>query len=202
MASYKAPYKYLVILGLSLFLTDCSVEKNTDTTRFYHNMTARYNIYFNGYENFKEGIAKIGTNSRDDFGDVLKVFEYSDPSTPSYCSSDMDRAIQKASKLISLKSMTAKPDINEKDDISEKDRELLDRKEYNEWVDDSYLLIGKARFYKHEFREAMALFEYCITAANDPGIRNEATIWLARVHNENGNFTESFRILSETRYQL
>ena len=197
MASYKAPYKYLVILGLSLFLTDCSVEKNTDTTRFYHNMTARYNIYFNGYENFKEGVAKIGANSRDDFGDVLKVFEYSDPSTPSYCSSDMERAIQKASKLISLKSMTAKPETKEKDDISEKERELLDRKEYNEWVDDSYLLIGKARFYKHEFKEAAALFEYCITSANDPGIRNEATIWLARVHNENGNFTESFRILSE-----
>jgi lipopolysaccharide biosynthesis regulator YciM/outer membrane protein assembly factor BamD (BamD/ComL family) len=109
----------------------------------------------------------------------------------------MDRAIQKASKLISLKSMTAKPEIKEKDDISEKERELLDRKEYNEWVDDSYLLIGKARFYKHEFKEAAALFEYCITAANDPGIKNEATIWLARVHNENGNFTESFRILSE-----
>lgn len=197
MASYKTLYKYLVILGFSLFLTECSVEKNTDTTRFYHNMTARYNIYFNGYENFKEGVAKISDNNRDDYGEVLKVFEYSDPATPSYCSSDMERAIQKASKLISLKSMTAKPEINDKKDISEKERELLDKKEYNEWVDDSYLLIGKARFYKHEFKEAAALFEYCITSANDPAIRNEATIWLARVHNETGNYSESFRILSE-----
>lgn len=197
MTSYKIQYKYLVILGFSLFLTDCSVEKNTDTTRFYHNMTARYNIYFNGYENFKEGVAKVSSNNRDDYGEVLRVFEYSDPATPSYCSSDMERAIQKASKLISLKSMTAKPEIDDKNDISEKERELLDRKEYNDWVDDSYLLIGKARFYKHEFKEAAALFEYCITAANEPGIRNEATIWLARVHNEKGNYTESFRILSE-----
>jgi tetratricopeptide (TPR) repeat protein len=160
-------------------------------------MTARYNIYFNGYENFKAGVAKVGSNNRDDYGEVLRVFEYSDPSSPSYCRSDMDRAIQKASKLISLKSMTAKPDLNKKNDLSEKERELLDRKEYNEWVDDSYLLIGKARFYKHEFREAAALFEYCIASANDPGIRNEATIWLARVNNETGNYTESFRILSE-----
>lgn len=160
-------------------------------------MTARYNIYFNGYENFKEGIAKISTNYRDDYAEVLKVFEFSDPSTPSYCNSDMERAIQKATKLISLKSMTAKPEIDDRNDISEKERELLDRKEYNDWVDDSYLLIGKARFYKHEFREASALFEYCITAASEQGIKDEATIWLARVHNENGNYTESLRILSE-----
>jgi len=197
LASYKTQYKYLVILGFSLFLTDCSVEKNTDTTRFYDNMTAKYNIYFNGYENFKEGVAKISVNTRDDYGEVLKVFEYSDPATPSYCNSDMERTIQKASKLISLKSMTAKPKIDDKNDISEKERELLDRKEYNDWVDDSYLLIGKARFYKHEFKEAAALFEYCISAANEPVIRNEATIWLARVHNETGNYIESFRILSE-----
>ena len=95
-------------------------------------MTARYNIYFNGYENFKEGIAKLNSNYRDDYAEVLKVFEYSDPSSPSYCSSDMERAIQKASKLISLKSMTAKPEIDDRNDISEKERDLLDRKEYND----------------------------------------------------------------------
>ena len=180
-----------------MLLNQCSIEKNTGTTRFYHNMTARYNIYFNGYENFKGGIAKLNANYRDDYAEVLKVFEYSDPSSPSYCSSDMERAIQKASKLISLKSMTAKPEIDDRNDISEKERDLLDRKEYNDWVDDSYLLIGKARFYKHEFNEAAALFEYCISAANEQSIKIEATIWLARVHNEKGNYNESLRILSD-----
>ena len=160
-------------------------------------MTARYNIYFNGYENFKEGIAKIYSNYRDDYGELLRVFEYSDPGTPSYCGSDMDRAIQKATKLITLKSMTAKPEINDRNDMSDKDREMLDRKEYNDWVDDSYLLIGKARFYRHEFSQAAALFDYCILAANDPSLKHESTIWLARVYNETGNYGESFRILSE-----
>ena len=137
-------------------------------------MTAKYNIYFNGYENFKEGLTNISTNYRDDYADLLRVFEFSDPATPSYCSSNMERAIQKASKLISLKSMTAKPEINDKNDISEKEQELLNRKEYNDWVDDSYLLIGKARFYKHEYKEAQALFEYCIAEANSAELKNEA----------------------------
>jgi tetratricopeptide (TPR) repeat protein len=193
----KASYKYLVLLGLSLILTYCSVEKNTDTTRFYHGLTSKYNIYFNGYESFKTGLAKINNGYQDDYAEILKVFEYSDPSTASLCSSDMEKAIQKASKVITLKSITAKPEIKNKRETSEKDKEFLDRKEYNEWVDDSYLLIAKARFYKHEFNEAASVFNFCITDANDQSIRDEATIWLARIYNETGNYIESLRIITD-----
>jgi len=196
LASNKTPYKYLVLLGLSMVVTYCSVEKNTGASRFYQGMTARYNIYFNGYESFKTGLAKISRVYQDDYAEMLRVFQYSDPSTVSICSSDMERAIQKASKLISLKSITAKPELKEKGQISEKDKELLNRKEYNEWVDDSYLLIGKARFYKHEYNEATSIFNYCITDANDQAIKTEATIWLARINNETGNYNESLRLIS------
>jgi hypothetical protein len=179
LVSNKSSYKYLVLLVLSVTLTYCSVEKNTGTSRFYQGMTARYNIYFNGYESFKSGLQKISRGYQDDYAELLKVFEYSDPSTAGMCSSDMERAIQKASKLISLKSITAKPEIKETREISEKDKELLSKKEYNKWVDDSYLLIGKARFYKHEYNEATSVFNYCITDADDPAIKEEAGIWLA-----------------------
>jgi len=159
-------------------------------------MTAKYNIYFNGNESFKSGLVKISKGYQDDYAELLKVFEYSDASTVSLCSSDMERAIQKASKLISLKSITAKPEFNEKRQISGKDKELLERKEYNEWVDDSYLLIGKARFYKHEFNEATSIFNYCITDANDSTIKTEAVIWLARIYNETGKYNESMRLIN------
>jgi tetratricopeptide (TPR) repeat protein len=174
----------------------CSVEKNTGASRFYQGMTARYNIYFNGYESFKSGLVKISRGYQDDYAELLRVFEYSDPSTASLCSSDMERAIQKASKLISLKSITAKPEFKDAHDLSEKDKKLLEKKEYNEWVDDSYLLIGKARFYKHEYKEASSIFNYCITDANDQAIKNEAVIWLARIYNETGNYSESLRLIN------
>ena len=197
MPSVKASYKYGVLLLLLLFAVTCSVEKNTGATRFYHGLTSRYNIYFNGYESFKAGLLKISENYTDDYAEILKVFEFSDPSTASVCSADMEKAIQKASKVISLKSITAKPEIKEKAKAAEKESDFMDRKEYNEWVDDSYLLIGKARFYKQEFKEASALFDYCITGANDPDIRKEAAIWLARIYNESGKYPESYRILTE-----
>jgi tetratricopeptide (TPR) repeat protein len=180
-----------------LILATCSVEKNTSTTRFYHGMTARYNIYFNGYESFKAGLVKLISGYKDDYAELLKVFEYSDPSTPSLCSSDMEKALQKASKVISLKSITAKPEIKSRGRSADKEKELLDRKEYNEWVDDSYLLIGKSRFYKHEYNEASAVFDYCISSANDPDIRTESSIWLSRIYNETGKYGEALRILNE-----
>ena len=197
MSSIKASYKYSALLCLILFSTNCSVEKNTATTGFYQSLTARYNIYFNGNESFKAGVEKVNKNYTDDYAELLRVFEYSDPSAPSLCSADMERAIQKASKLISLKSITAKPEIKDKTNISTQDQKLLEKKEYNEWVDDSYLLIGKAHFYKQEYNEASAVFEYCIREANDPAIKKEASIWLARIYNETGNYPEANRILKE-----
>jgi tetratricopeptide (TPR) repeat protein len=161
-------------------------------------MTARYNIYFNGYESFKAGVHKVNSAHVDDYADILNVFEYSDPATPARCASEMERAIQKASKLITLKSITAKPEggSNTKEPAGIEES-VAGRQEYNEWVDDSYLLIGMARFYKNEFKEAAAVLNYCITAANDPDIRKEATIWLSRLYNETGKYAESYRALTE-----
>jgi predicted negative regulator of RcsB-dependent stress response len=159
-------------------------------------MTARYNIYFNGNESFKAGLAKISRSYQDDYAELLRVFEYSDPSTVSLCSSDMERAIQKASKLISLKSITAKPEYKKGHELTEEDKKFVEQKEFNKWVDDSYLLIGKARFYKHEYNEATSLLNYSITNANDPSIKTEAVIWLARIFNETGNYIESNRLIT------
>jgi predicted negative regulator of RcsB-dependent stress response len=179
-----------------MVLTYCSVEKNTGSSRFYQSMTARYNIYFNGNESFKAGLAKISRSYQDDYAELLRVFEYSDPSTVSLCSSDMERAIQKASKLISLKSITAKPQFKKSTELSEEDKKFVEQKEFNKWVDDSYLLIGKARFYKHEYNEATSLLKYSLTNANDPSIKTEAVIWLARIYNETGNYIESNRLIT------
>lgn len=175
----------------------CSVEKNTPATRFYHGMTAKYNIFFNGYESFLAGVQKVNNAYADDYAETLRVFEFSDPATPGICKTDMDRAIQKASKLISFKSITALPDQDERGNSSLPETDILERREYNEWVDDSYLLIGKSRFYKHEFNEAISVFNYSIKTANDPVVRKEAAIWLARIYNEKSDFSSAYRLLSE-----
>ena len=41
----------LFIIGI--LFTGCSTKKNTAGSRFYHAMTTRYNVYFNGNEAYK-----------------------------------------------------------------------------------------------------------------------------------------------------
>jgi tetratricopeptide (TPR) repeat protein len=190
-------YRSLAFSGLCLILAACSVEKNTGSSRFYNSLTAHYNIYFNGYESYKAGLSRIDKSYFDDYAEMLRVFESSDPSTVSMCSADMERAIQKASKLITFKSITAKPEVKDVSKVSEADKEFMNQKEYNEWIDDSYLLIAKARFYKQEYDDAASTFDYCIAEANDPLIKAEAAIWRARVDSETENYSESLRLLSE-----
>ncbi|MFN8240087.1 MAG: hypothetical protein U0X39_04960 [Bacteroidales bacterium] len=175
----------------------CSVEKNTASSRFYQGLTSKYNIFFNGYESYKAGVTKVNNGYREDYSEQLQVFEFSDPATTQMCSADMERAIQKVSKLISLKSITSKPELKKGELPSEKEEEFMNRKEYNEWVDDSYLLMGKARLYKRELDLAISTFNFTISLTTDPAVRNEASVWLARCLNQTGNYTESKRILGE-----
>jgi hypothetical protein len=197
LTSGRISYKYLLFVGLLSALAGCSVEKNTRTSRFYQGMTSRYNIYFNGNESFKAGAERVDAGYRDDFSGILRIFEYSDPSTQSICSADMERAVQKASKIISLKSITVKPETKGNAMPNPQEEEFLNRKEYNEWVDNSYLLMGKARLYKRDYALAKSTLGFVLTLTVDEKLKIETTIWLARVYNETGNYNESFRILNE-----
>jgi tetratricopeptide (TPR) repeat protein len=188
-------YSFIISILLLFLLSGCSVEKNTGASRFYHGLTARYNIYFNGYESYRAGIEKVNTNHRDDFGELLMVFEYSNPASATACAADMDNAIKKASKLISLKSITAKPEKSMGETPAEE--EFLTMKEYNRWVDDSYLLMAKARFYIREYDQARATIAFNNDISTNPEVKTEGMIWLARIQIEAGNSAEALRILNE-----
>ena len=86
-------------------------------------MVSRYNIYFNGNESYKKGIKKIDRQFQDDFSKVLPVFKYGNEEVANSIASDMDRVITKASKVIALHSITAKPDTKGKE-LSEKENRM------------------------------------------------------------------------------
>lgn len=177
----------------------CSVEKNTNLSRFYHNLTSRYNIYFNGYQSYMEGLKRISTSNRDIYSAIMPVFEYSNPDAASSANADMERVIQKCSKLIGLHSMTAKPESSGNEQLSDREKEFYNRKDYNNWVDDSYLLMGKAQLIQQKYNEARITLLHNIRESDNIDLRNESSIWLARVNSEMRNFNEASRILDEIR---
>ncbi len=173
-------------------ISGCSTQENTLLTRTYHQITSRYNIFFNAEQSFNEGLRKIEQNFSYDYARILPVFIYTDPELALLAESDMDRAIRKAGKIISNKSITARP--RERGGVFERGPDFYNKREYNRWVLESYLLTGKAYFYKHDYDAAIRTFRFMTVEYDIDPIRYDAKIWLARSYSETGRFNEA-RIL-------
>jgi tetratricopeptide (TPR) repeat protein len=186
-----------IIAVLSLLIWGCSAQKNTGLSRGYHNLTAKYNVLFNGSESYKDGLNKIDEEFTDDYSEVLPVFNYKAKEVVTLAGSDMDRTIKKCSKLITLHSITAKPKVKDNKTLSPDERAFFSKKEYNVFVDDAYLLMAKAHFYRHEFSQASDIFRKVINDFKNQSTTYESHIWLARVSIETGQNIEVSDILNK-----
>ncbi len=194
--NYRRSIYFSIIVILS-FLLSCSTEKNTPTSRAYHEITTKYNILFNGNESFKKGLTALKLSYQDDYNEVLPVFLYGDEKLVGTISSDMDRTIKKCTKIISLHSITAKPEQKDDKNLSDKKKEFYNKNEFNKWMDDVYLLMGKAHFYKHEFKMAKETFVYMLSEFKNEPITYNARIWLARIANEEKDLKNSYGLLTD-----
>lgn len=193
MASKFFQKKYLGVCCL-LFVFGCSNQKNTFVSRQYHALTTHYNVYFNGKESLKKGEKKIEEGIQENYSLLLPVFEYQDPAARALSFSEMDRVLEKAAKAIKIHSITRKPK-RRKDNKSEKYKEFRKKKEYNDWIDDCYLLIGKAKFYKGENRVAEKAFEFLLKEYPKSELIPEAKLGLARSLIDRGEFIAGGEIL-------
>lgn len=177
-----------------LFVFACSNQKNTFVSRQYHSLTTHYNVYFNGKESLKEGERKIEEGIQENYSLLLPVFEYQDPTARTLSFSSMDRVLEKATKAIKIHSITRKPK-RKKGNQSDKYKEFRKKKEYNDWIDDCYLLIGKAKFYKGEHHVSEKAFEFVLKEYPESELVPEAKLGLARSLIDRGEFISGTEIL-------
>ncbi|MDY0342039.1 MAG: tetratricopeptide repeat protein [Lentimicrobium sp.] len=154
----------LVAIVLLLVTASCSTRKNTFTRRAYHNVTAHYNAYWNGNESVKEGVNELKKQAKDNYNTVLHINNYGTEKSAQSVNPNMDRAIEKASKVIQKHSMP------------------FDKKEQVKWIMYSYLLIGKANFYKQDYNAARRAFDFVDRTYNYHPIKYEARLWLAKTY--------------------
>jgi TolA-binding protein len=177
-------FKKFIFLGLTitLIVSACSTKKNTATRRAYHNLNAHYNAYWNGNESLKNGVADLRQNVQDNYNAVLPIENYGTEANTQSINGSMDRAIEKASKVIQRHSM------------------YFDKKEYVKWVKESYLLIGKANFYKQDYNAARRAFEYINRQYTGEPISFEARLWLAKAFSQQKQYEKAineFDLLTE-----
>ena len=192
----KNKFKYILtgLVLITLFIYACTTEKNTSLTRTYHNITAKYNVYFNARESYNRGITRI-YSQQENYSELLPIFPESLESSAGMASGDMDRTINKASKAIKIHSITVKPERKSSGPMSDKEKAFFDKNEYCKWIDDSYLLMGKAYLVKRDFSQARQNFEFIIRQYPEEDTRHHAYLLLARTFIEQKNYVNAKEVL-------
>ena len=162
-----------------LLLSGCSTKKNTITRRMYHNLTSHYNIYFNGEAALKDGTKQMRTSVKDDYSKVLRVYNYGNKQTGMSMNAVMDRALEKTSICVQKHSMK------------------FGSRERVKWIDDAYLVMGKAHFYKHDFIPAKRTFDFVATEYSYNNIAYVANMWLVKTYIETGEYPKAIATIEQ-----
>lgn len=180
-----------------VLLSGCSVKKNNIFSRNYHQLTTRYNVYFNGNQALKAGEKNMETRHKEDYTNLLPVFVSNDDQTRGLCSSDMDYATEKAVKAIDKHSITVKPRRRKNKD-SKSYQTFRTKKEFNNQMDKCYLLLGKSYFYKKKYAMANNTFRFIQRQyEKDEKILTETAIWMFRSLTEMGRYDEAAKWMDE-----
>ena len=129
-----------ILLLLAIFnLYACTTQKSrsdvSGISKFYHNVTAEYNGYFNANVLLQESIAKLNDQHQDNYNKILPVFKYVAAENPQAVAGDLDKAIEKVSIVISIHRVS-------------------------DWTDDCYLLIGQSQYLKKDYESAEETLEF------------------------------------------
>jgi len=146
-------YTLALVLLFALF-TGCVTQKKkgdlTKMQKLYHNTTSRYNGYFNANILYEESLLALNDQYQDNYTKILPIYKYVEADDPKQVSEDLDEAVKKVSVVISLH------------------REA-------DWVDDCYLLMGKAQFAKQDYESAQEALEYMVAEFNPEAIAKKKT---------------------------
>ena len=177
---------YMLAISLVLLLAACgTTRKNTAQSRFYQAFVTRFNTYHNGHEAYKEGLSAQESSHKDNYMEIIPLFPISKESTRSAGGESFDKAIEKSQKAIKLHSIKQKPKKKAGKPLTEKDKLWYAKKEYNPFLHNAWMLMGKAQFQKGEFLEAASTFSYITRLySEDAEIVAEARMRMAQCYAE------------------
>lgn len=157
---------FLHTFWLIFLLPGCSPQSTSVTSKAFHNTTAHYNGYFYAKEEITAIEKSILTGQVDDYNNILPLY----PPIDSARAKGYDKEIQEAIKMASLS---------------------IQRHPNSKWVDDCYILVGKARLYSLDWGNAVQTFKYVNTKSKNLDKRHEAIIQLGRTFTEHREFNNA-----------
>jgi tetratricopeptide (TPR) repeat protein len=169
----------LFTFTLSLVLLACSTEKNTFVNRTYHGMTAKYNGHFNATELLRLAIGGYRNGLQEDFYNRLPIDVYPNEEEVVALYPAIDTAIVKCTKVIQKHSMPSN------------DKPSKKKEEHNPWIDENWITIGIAQYYRRDYDAAMKSFMFVKKFySNDPTLF-VGEMWMAKTNIQMGKLTEA-----------
>jgi tetratricopeptide (TPR) repeat protein len=172
-------YGFRLLIFSAILLAGCSVKKNNILSRNYHALLARDNGYFNAGNKYNDAVAKLEKSHDDKYDRVLSIYKLGDATKAKAIYPDMDVVIKKVSFVIQKQTMWFK------------DKNGKEYKEHNRWIPQNWLLLGKARFYKREYLNAIETFQFIGGRYGKTETRFDAFLWMLKTYNELAYVSES-----------
>ena len=157
----------------------CSTEKNTLINRSYHGLTAHYNGYFNANELIDQSMQTYRNSVNEDFYSILPIDLVPNEEEVIGMYPAIDTAIAKCTNVIVNHSMPSN------------DRPARKKAEHNRWIDENWITVGIASYYRRDYEGAMKNFEFVRKFySNDPSLY-VGELWMAKTNIATGDLTKA-----------
>ena len=164
-----------------MLLAGCSTQQNTALSRRWQSFVTRYNVFYNATVAYQDGEEAQRNGLREDFTRRLPVFEVGYTKQLGLGKTNFEHAVTKCEKAIQLHSIKRKPAVKVGSNASPRLKAYLSRKEFNPFLKNAWLLMGKAQFQQGDFLAAASTFAHLTRFyAAEPEVVAEARIWLIR----------------------
>lgn len=192
----------MLLAALSLCgLSSCLGKKNTAARRQYTAFITRYNIYYNGDLHYKETLDEMERSYEDDYSRLVfmhPVEAKSDPLAPQP-SGSFNRSIEKAQKAIQVRSIKQRPQRKGGKNSPEY-KAWLKRDEYNPFLHNAWMMMGRSQYYNGDFLGAASTFFYISRHFTWlPKTVTEAKLWQAQSYVSLGWLFEAEMIITRIK---
>ena len=181
----------LIFTGSLLLFQSCSTEKDAPVNVGYHNMTARYNGYFNARMIIQESLEGYRNGAVEDYTHLLPLDLYPTQEDVSKIQDKYETAQEKCEKVIHRHSMPNSQTRNKNE-------------ENCRWIDDNWFVLGQINYTRREYSKAVEIFKFIVESPLyvDQERVHEARIWLAKTYIAMGKFPEAKRILAQVEIDM
>ncbi|AUD01495.1 type IX secretion system periplasmic lipoprotein PorW/SprE [Spirosoma pollinicola] len=179
MSRYLRNQSFLLLTVLILLtggLVSCSQYSTKAVSKGYHNLTAHFNAYVLARDQINLAEQILFKTRQENYNQLMPI-------------------------LLPVDSILMQPVKPQIDDAIKKASLIPERHQNSKWLDNAYILIGRARLLKQDLPNAIEVFKYVNTKGTNENDKHTALVGLMRAYVEANDYTNALNVSEYLRNQ-